>query len=155
MSFYHHYFGREERWLLLAVALVFQGHVVFADSVSSPAFDAEAHAQVCKCGPDCRHASCCCGRLAAAVPLVALQAEPGLDPEGGGALVLSHTGEGHGPNSPSGLAHGDQYWSLHPGGANFLFADGSVRFIKELVGFSIFQAIATRAGGEVLSADQF
>jgi len=36
-----------------------------------------------------------------------------------------------------------------------LFADGSVRFIKELVGFSIFQAIATRAGGEVLSADHF
>jgi prepilin-type processing-associated H-X9-DG protein len=62
----------------------------------------------------------------AAVPLGALQAEAGLDPEGGGALVLSHTGEGHGPNSPSGLAHGDQYWSLHPGGANFLFADRSV-----------------------------
>jgi prepilin-type processing-associated H-X9-DG protein len=91
----------------------------------------------------------------AAVPLVALQAEAGLDPEGGGALVLSHTGEGHGPNSPSGLAHGDQYWSLHPGGANFLFADGSVRFIKEQVGFQIFQALATRAGGEVLSADSF
>ena len=86
----------------------------------------------------------------AAVPLVALQAEAGLDPEGGGALVLSHTGEGHGPNSPSGLAHGDQYWSLHPGGANFLFADGSVRFIKELVGFTIFQALATRQGGEIL-----
>jgi prepilin-type N-terminal cleavage/methylation domain-containing protein/prepilin-type processing-associated H-X9-DG protein len=91
----------------------------------------------------------------AAVPLVALQAEAGLDPEGGGALVLSHTGEGHGPNAPSGLAHGDQYWSLHPGGANFLFADGSVRFIKELIIFKIFQALATRAGGEVLSADQF
>ena len=91
----------------------------------------------------------------AAVPLVALQAGAGFDPEGGGALVLSHTGEGHGPNSPSGLAHGDQYWSLHPGGANFLFADGSVRFIKEQIGFSIFQALATRAGGEVLSADQF
>jgi prepilin-type processing-associated H-X9-DG protein len=91
----------------------------------------------------------------AAVPLVALQAEAGLDPEGGGALVLSHTGEGHGPNAPSGLAHGDQYWSLHPGGANFLFSDGSVRFIKELVGFTIFQALATKAGGEILSADQF
>ena len=89
------------------------------------------------------------------VPLVALQAEAGLDPEGGGALVLSHTGEGHGPNSPSGLAHGDQYWSFHPGGANFLFTDGSVRFIKEQVGFSIFQALATRQSGEVLSSDQF
>jgi prepilin-type N-terminal cleavage/methylation domain-containing protein/prepilin-type processing-associated H-X9-DG protein len=91
----------------------------------------------------------------AAVPLVALQAESGLDPEGGGALVLSHTGEGHGPNSPSGIAHGDQYWSLHPGGANFLFIDGSVRFVKELVGFRVFQSLATRQGDEILSSDAF
>jgi prepilin-type N-terminal cleavage/methylation domain-containing protein/prepilin-type processing-associated H-X9-DG protein len=91
----------------------------------------------------------------AAVPLVALQGGAGFDPEGGGALVIAHTGEGHGPNSPSGLAHGDQYWSLHRGGANFLFADGSVRFIKEQVGFTVYQSLATRAGSEVLSADQF
>ena len=91
----------------------------------------------------------------AAVPLVALLSGAGFDPEGGGALVLSHTGENHGPNAPSGLAHGDQYWSLHPGGANFLFADGSVRFIKEQIGFSIFQSLGTRAGSEILSADQF
>ncbi len=90
-----------------------------------------------------------------AVPLVALQAEAGLDPEGSGALVIAHTGEGHGPNSPSGLAHGDQFWSLHPGGANFLFADGSVHFIKAMINFPIFQAMATRAGGEVVSADQY
>jgi prepilin-type N-terminal cleavage/methylation domain-containing protein/prepilin-type processing-associated H-X9-DG protein len=91
----------------------------------------------------------------AAVPLVSLQGGKGFDPEGGGALVIAHTGEGHGPNSPSGLAHGDQYWSLHPGGANFLFTDGSVRFIKELVGFSVYQALATRQGGEIVSADAF
>ena len=91
----------------------------------------------------------------AAVPLVDLQGGDGFDPEGGGALVLSHTGENHGPNAPSGVAHGDQYWARHPGGANFLFADGSVRFVKEVVGFSIFQAVGTRAGGEILSADQY
>jgi prepilin-type N-terminal cleavage/methylation domain-containing protein/prepilin-type processing-associated H-X9-DG protein len=91
----------------------------------------------------------------AAVPLVALQAGSGFDPEGGGALVLSHTGENHGPNAPSGQAHGDQYWSLHPGGANFVFGDGSVHFIKAQVGFTVFQSLATRAGGEVLSSDQF
>jgi prepilin-type N-terminal cleavage/methylation domain-containing protein/prepilin-type processing-associated H-X9-DG protein len=90
-----------------------------------------------------------------AVPLVALQGGAGFDPEGGGALVLSHTGEGHGPNSPSGQAHGDQYRSYHPGGANYLFGDGSVRFIKEQIGFTIFQSLATRAGGEILSANQF
>jgi hypothetical protein len=60
ISLYHP--GRKQRWLLLVLALVFQGNVVSADSLSSPAFDAEAHAKVCKCGPLCRHASCCCGR---------------------------------------------------------------------------------------------
>jgi len=91
----------------------------------------------------------------AAVPLLELNPQQGLDPEGGGSLVLAHTGEGHGPNSPSGKAHADQYWSRHPGGAQFLFADGSVRFIKELVGFTVFQGLATRKGGEVLSADAY
>jgi hypothetical protein len=36
-----------------------------------------------------------------------------------------------------------------------LFADGSVQLIKELVGFSIFQALATRQGSEVVLADAF
>jgi prepilin-type processing-associated H-X9-DG protein len=95
------------------------------------------------------------GRQGATGQLVALLGGAGFDPEGGGALVIAHTGEGHGPNSPSGLAHGDQYWSLHPRGANFLFTDGSVRFIKELVGFSVYKTLATREGGEIVSADAF
>ena len=40
-------------------------------------------------------------------------------------------------------------WSLHPAGANFLFADGAVRFLG--YGFaSILPAAATISGGEVL-----
>lgn len=89
----------------------------------------------------------------AAVPITELQAEDGLSPEGGGALVLSHTGELDGPNSKP--AHADQFWARHPGGANFAFADGSVRFIKEKRPLAIFQALATRQGGEVLSADSY
>jgi prepilin-type N-terminal cleavage/methylation domain-containing protein/prepilin-type processing-associated H-X9-DG protein len=89
----------------------------------------------------------------AAVPITLLQAEAGLDPEGGDALVVSHTGELNGPNSQP--AHADQFWSLHPGGANFVFADGSVRFLKEKRPLPIFQALATRAGGEVLSVGQY
>ena len=88
-----------------------------------------------------------------AVPLNILQGEDGLSPEGGDALVIAHTGEIDGPNSKP--AHADQFWSLHPGGAQFGFADGSVRFLKEKRPLPIFQALATRAGGEVVSADSF
>jgi prepilin-type N-terminal cleavage/methylation domain-containing protein/prepilin-type processing-associated H-X9-DG protein len=89
----------------------------------------------------------------AAVPITELQAENGLDPEGGDALVVSHTGELNGPNSVP--AHADQFWARHPGGATFVFADGSVRFLKERRPLAIFQATATRSGGEILSADNF
>jgi prepilin-type processing-associated H-X9-DG protein len=40
------------------------------------------------------------------------------------------------------------FWSLHPGGANFLFADGSVRFLSYEAN-KILPALSTRAGGEV------
>jgi prepilin-type N-terminal cleavage/methylation domain-containing protein/prepilin-type processing-associated H-X9-DG protein len=49
----------------------------------------------------------------------------------------------------------DDYWSLHPGGCNFLLGDGSVRFIKESVNPKVFSALASRAGGEGVGTDQF
>ncbi len=39
------------------------------------------------------------------------------------------------------------FWSLHPGGANFMMADGSVRFLSYSAD-GILPALATRAGGE-------
>ncbi|HET6576002.1 MAG TPA: DUF1559 domain-containing protein [Fimbriiglobus sp.] len=39
------------------------------------------------------------------------------------------------------------FWSLYSGGANFLFADGSVRFLRYSAD-PILPALATRAGGE-------
>jgi prepilin-type processing-associated H-X9-DG protein len=43
------------------------------------------------------------------------------------------------------------FWSQHPGGANWLFADGSVRFLS-YANASVMPALATRAGGEVVNA---
>ena len=46
------------------------------------------------------------------------------------------------PNNPE--AHVEDYWSLHPGGVNFLFADGAVRFIKDSINPVTYRSLATR-----------
>ncbi len=74
-------------------------------------------------------------------------------------------------NSNSDMDSGlDDPSSLHPGGVNILFADGSVHFLRSVPsnsgvnsngttryspGSIIFQALGTRAGGEVVSADSY
>ena len=75
------------------------------------------------------------------------------------SMIMFHTGP-----SPNRLwvdvpnfkgAGADDSWSLHPGGCNFGFCDGSVRFVKETINPKVFTALSTRAGGEVISADQY
>jgi prepilin-type N-terminal cleavage/methylation domain-containing protein/prepilin-type processing-associated H-X9-DG protein len=41
--------------------------------------------------------------------------------------------------------------SLHPGGLQFAFADGSVHFLSNDIPRQVYRALATRAGGEVVS----
>ncbi len=45
--------------------------------------------------------------------------------------------------------------SKHPGGANFTFVDGSVHFIKATINMNTYCALGSRAGGEVVSSDQY
>ena len=56
-------------------------------------------------------------------------------------------------NNPE--AHVEDYWSLHPGGANMLFGDGSVRFLKSSINPTTWRALATRNLGELLSSDSY
>jgi prepilin-type N-terminal cleavage/methylation domain-containing protein/prepilin-type processing-associated H-X9-DG protein len=47
------------------------------------------------------------------------------------------------------------FGSRHPGGANFLFVDGSVHFVKNSINGPVYWALSSRNGGEVLSADSY
>jgi prepilin-type processing-associated H-X9-DG protein len=46
------------------------------------------------------------------------------------------------------------FWSLHGNGSNFAFADGSVRFLPNSAS-AILPALATRAGGETVQANDY
>src|SRR5262249_5593508 len=60
---------------------------------------------------------------------------------------------GNTPNHPSAGAEG--FSSRHPGGCDFLHCDGSGRLRKETLAPQVFQALASRAGSEVIGADQY
>jgi prepilin-type N-terminal cleavage/methylation domain-containing protein/prepilin-type processing-associated H-X9-DG protein len=47
------------------------------------------------------------------------------------------------------------FFSPHPGSVNFVFADGSVRALQNSTNASVLQALATIAGGEAVSSDQY
>ena len=45
--------------------------------------------------------------------------------------------------------------SNHPGGVNVTMGDGSVRFVKSTIAWSVWWGLGTKAGGEVISSDQY
>jgi prepilin-type processing-associated H-X9-DG protein len=57
------------------------------------------------------------------------------------------TGVGLKPGTIQNVCDQAHYWSLHPGGANFLFSDGSVHFLSYDAD-SILPQLSTRAGNE-------
>lgn len=63
------------------------------------------------------------------------------------APTCPHGPYAFGPGDPDNMCDMFHFWSRHPGGANFLFADGSVHFLKYSAD-AILPQLATRAGGE-------
>ncbi len=49
----------------------------------------------------------------------------------------------------------NEIYSFHTGGSNALFVDGSVHFLKDVASVQLIAALVTRAGGEIISADQY
>jgi prepilin-type N-terminal cleavage/methylation domain-containing protein/prepilin-type processing-associated H-X9-DG protein len=68
-------------------------------------------------------------------------------------LCTTNTGtaaDGRVPNNP--LDHVEDTNSRHSGGVNFLYGDGSVRFLNQNIDPKTWVALGTRAGGEVLTS---
>jgi prepilin-type N-terminal cleavage/methylation domain-containing protein/prepilin-type processing-associated H-X9-DG protein len=67
-------------------------------------------------------------------------------------------GNWQGATAPLGCRFGAAakgFVSLHPGGANFAFADGSVHFLKQSINIFVYTSLGSRAGGEVISSDAY
>jgi prepilin-type N-terminal cleavage/methylation domain-containing protein/prepilin-type processing-associated H-X9-DG protein len=68
----------------------------------------------------------------------------------------AHTTLFQASHTPSSGAMNDQdAASRHPGGTNFLFGDGSVRFLTNTIDLGVYRSLSSRAGGEVISADSY
>jgi prepilin-type N-terminal cleavage/methylation domain-containing protein/prepilin-type processing-associated H-X9-DG protein len=73
-------------------------------------------------------------------------------PEHGSGMTLGHVGERRGPGDPRSDAN--QFYSRHSGGGvHFLFADGHVSYLPPSFDYRTYLALATRAGGETISAE--
>ena len=57
-------------------------------------------------------------------------------PQGYGPCVMNCTND-------------NEVYSFHPGGANFAFADGSVKFIRDSIRNATFAALVTKAAGDI------
>ena len=71
-----------------------------------------------------------------------------------GSYSPSQTANLYGPGRGENPCDFNHFWSYHSGGANFVFADGSVRFVPYSAQ-PVMNALATRAGGDIGDATSF
>lgn len=74
-----------------------------------------------------------------------------------GYTLHSYTVDGRAIPGPcfTSCYNGNEDYSFHPGGGNYLMGDGSVRFIKGSMNIRIYVRLLTRDKGEVVSSDQY
>ncbi len=51
--------------------------------------------------------------------------------------------------------HVGGFGSRHPGGANFVFGDGSVKFVKDSIDMTVYRLLGNRADGENIGSDKY
>jgi prepilin-type N-terminal cleavage/methylation domain-containing protein/prepilin-type processing-associated H-X9-DG protein len=75
----------------------------------------------------------------------------------GGILLQGSTSDGSTKLERCSLncTNDGEVYAFHPGGANAVFADGSVRFLKAGMNLRVMAGLITRAGGEVVSDGDF
>jgi prepilin-type N-terminal cleavage/methylation domain-containing protein/prepilin-type processing-associated H-X9-DG protein len=74
------------------------------------------------------------------------------------AAAANCNGQWQNSTAPNGCrfsAAAKGFVSMHPGGSNMLFGDGSVRFLKNSINLHTYCALGSRAGGEVISSDAY
>jgi len=58
-------------------------------------------------------------------------------------------------NQHTNWSSNNEVYAFHPGGANHVYADGSVHFVKATTAASVFTALITYNGGEIISSDSY
>jgi prepilin-type processing-associated H-X9-DG protein len=72
----------------------------------------------------------------------------------GSDTLLTGPGQGMG-TCVMNCTNDNEVYSFHPGGANMLYADGSVRFLRDSVSALTFAALTTKAGNEVINGGDY
>jgi prepilin-type N-terminal cleavage/methylation domain-containing protein/prepilin-type processing-associated H-X9-DG protein len=71
-----------------------------------------------------------------------------------GFVVRGSNADGSSPGPCAiNCTNNNEIYSFHPGGANAVFADGHVRFLQKGMSIQVLANLVTRAGGEVVSAE--
>jgi prepilin-type N-terminal cleavage/methylation domain-containing protein/prepilin-type processing-associated H-X9-DG protein len=86
--------------------------------------------------------------------------DPLLDTTTAGYKIVNNNNFSPGSDGPNGCwklvnncGPNDEIFSFHPGGANVVFCDGHVTFIKESIAPQVGAALVSRGGGEILPSD--